>query len=260
MMQSTLLRRAKGTMCDGTAGGDNARLSRPDFAGNLPKICKSLTWLGKSPNAQVAARRMVGPHPTARSRVRGPYSGGDLPLALDLGILLGDVALADQLGVVQLLRLASLDRLARRFRLLLDLAGVGEVLLGMVVLACRGTVTFAFIPLDIVLLVGHQMPPGVTVVLPTGGFGGRFRGSGPAQWWRGPSTLRLMREDNRHGGFHDDVPGGAAEDHLPEPALRVGALHHEVGADRLGLVDVEFAGSTSVARRDMAADCGDAVA
>src|SRR6185437_7196487 len=62
-----------------------------------------------------------------------------------------------------------------------------------------------------------------------------------------------MREDDRHGGFHDDVPGSAAEDHLPEAALRIGALHHEVGADRLGLVEVELARGAPVAWRDSVA-------
>jgi hypothetical protein len=37
-------------------------------------------------------------------------------------------------------------------------------------------------------------------------------------------------EQHRHGGFHDDVPRRAAEDHLAQPAFRVGALDEEVGA------------------------------
>src|SRR6185437_15524516 len=75
----------------------------------------------------------------------------------------------------------------------------------------------------------------------------------------GSDARFLMGEDHRHRGFHDDVPRGAAKDHLPQPALRVGAFDHEVGADRLRLVAIDLAGGAALGD-DVAADGGNAMA
>ena len=59
---------------------------------------------------------------------------------------------------------------------------------------------------------------------------------------RAALALRLVREDDGDVGFHDDVPRRAAEDHLAQPALRVGALDQKVGARRLRLGKEDLAG------------------
>ena len=50
-----------------------------------------------------------------------------------------------------------------------------------------------------------------------------------------------MREEHRQFGRRQDVAGGAAEDHLPQTALRIGAFDQQIGADRGGLGENGFA-------------------
>src|SRR5579863_9995686 len=71
-------------------------------------------------------------------------------------------------------------------------------------------------------------------------------------------TNPLVREQHRDGGFGEDVPRGAAEDELPQPALGVGALDHEVGVHRLGGIDIERAGGAALGR-EVAGDYRNAV-
>ena len=47
---------------------------------------------------------------------------------------------------------------------------------------------------------------------------------------------RSMRHEHRKLGRREDFAGGAAEDHLTQPTLRVAALHQQVGAERWRIV------------------------
>jgi len=51
-----------------------------------------------------------------------------------------------------------------------------------------------------------------------------------------------MRHQYRQLGIGENIAGGAAEDHLPQAALRIGALDDEVAAEFVGLGEQDLAG------------------
>src|SRR6202022_4850528 len=55
-----------------------------------------------------------------------------------------------------------------------------------------------------------------------------------------------MCHEHRQLGIAQDVSGRAAEDHLPQSALRVGALDHEVTPQRLGVTENRLAGEAAI--------------
>ena len=55
-----------------------------------------------------------------------------------------------------------------------------------------------------------------------------------------------MRGEHWHFGVRQDVAGGAAEDQLSQPALRIGALDDEVAAESAGAVEDHRPGGTIV--------------
>ena len=70
-------------------------------------------------------------------------------------------------------------------------------------------------------------------------------GNGPLR--RSAREVALSRgHQDREGGFVQDVLGRAAEDHLPQPAVGVGAFDQEVGAEPRGLGQDRFAGRPSL--------------
>src|SRR6185503_19601433 len=77
-------------------------------------------------------------------------------------------------------------------------------------------------------------------------------GSSPAMTlcgWRGRAEqvpIKLVRHQHRQFGVGQDVARGAAEDHLPQPALGEGALHQEVAALRLGGAEDGVAGALAL--------------
>src|SRR5262249_36995619 len=54
---------------------------------------------------------------------------------------------------------------------------------------------------------------------------------------------RSVCHQHRQLGIGEDVPGGAAEDHLPQPALRIGPFNDEIAAEFLCLGQNGLAGS-----------------
>src|SRR6185437_2472455 len=59
---------------------------------------------------------------------------------------------------------------------------------------------------------------------------------------RASAVPRSVRHEDRQGRVAEDVTGGAAEDHLPQTALRIGALDEQVAAERGGAFQNDFAG------------------
>ena len=64
-------------------------------------------------------------------------------------------------------------------------------------------------------------------------------------------TSPSMRHQHRKLGVGEDVARGAAEDHLAQPALGVGAFDEEVAAEFGGLVQQNFAGACACRRRSV---------
>ena len=50
-----------------------------------------------------------------------------------------------------------------------------------------------------------------------------------------------MRHQDRQTGFRQDMAGRPAEDHLAQPAVRIGALDQQIGAERGGLLEDRLA-------------------
>src|SRR6202030_1969382 len=57
-------------------------------------------------------------------------------------------------------------------------------------------------------------------------------------------ALDSMRQQHRHGGVGENVLGGPAEDHLPQPALSVSAFDDEITTQCLRLRQYDLAGTT----------------
>jgi len=56
----------------------------------------------------------------------------------------------------------------------------------------------------------------------------------------------LMRHEYRHCGVAQDMAGGAAEDELPQPALRVRSLDQEIASQCLGMRQHRLAGEAAI--------------
>ena len=148
--------------------------------------------------------------------------------------------------------LLGIQRLLGFPGLFVDLAGLDKAALRLVVFARGGLVALAF--------VARTGIPFVLFVLHATSFHG-----GAEQTGRGGATvppppefnlccIRSPGHDHRDFRLHDDVAGRAAEDHLADAALRVGALQHQIGAGRHRLLQERFALRLLPAERRAQAD------
>src|SRR3954469_887303 len=71
---------------------------------------------------------------------------------------------------------------------------------------------------------------------------------GDAQPTRIEPLPNSVRYQDRQGGRRQDMAGGPAEDHLAQPALRIGSLDQEVGAQCPGLLQDRLADTASLWR------------
>ena len=88
---------------------------------------------------------------------------------------------------------------------------------------------------------------------PTGRQGRRPRAAVSFSVARGAAAdtaaiVRSMRHQDRQGRMGEDVAGGAAEDHLPQAALGIGALDQQVALPRRGLRQDGLAGAAALGR------------